>query len=172
MVRRWPRRTVHDLTVRQQHLMQLRRRHAMHSTLQRESETFHKQNAERKAPEIFRKKRRTRPRTEALAASAARVPAACPMIMNCGSIRRVLIPARKRHSFLSFPYVCPEPVLVKSCILYINGAKSAVFSPMWLAEGAATTRRFVACRQKTPFVISFPNSTSLYFVIWPPSLSW
>ena len=38
MVRRWPRRTVHDLTVRQQHLMQLRRRHAMHSTLQRERE--------------------------------------------------------------------------------------------------------------------------------------
>jgi hypothetical protein len=26
-----------------------------------------------------------------------------------------------------FPYVCPEPVLVKSCILYINGAKSGVF---------------------------------------------
>ena len=31
--------------------------------------------------------------------------------------------------FLSFPYVRPEPVLVKQCILYINGAKSAVFSP-------------------------------------------
>ena len=30
--------------------------------------------------------------------------------------------------FLSFPYyVCPEPVLVKQCILYINGSKSAVF---------------------------------------------
>jgi hypothetical protein len=26
---------------------------------------------------------------------------------------------------LSFPYVCPEPVLVKQCILYINGAKMA-----------------------------------------------
>jgi hypothetical protein len=33
----------------------------------------------------------------------------------------------KRHFFWSFPYVCPEPVLVKCWILYINGAKSAVF---------------------------------------------
>jgi hypothetical protein len=23
------------------------------------------------------------------------------------------VPCTKRHSFLSFPYVCPEPVLVK-----------------------------------------------------------
>jgi hypothetical protein len=30
-------------------------------------------------------------------------------------------------TFLSFPYVCPEPVLVKQCILYINGSKMAVF---------------------------------------------
>jgi hypothetical protein len=27
-------------------------------------------------------------------------------------------------SFLSFPYVCPEPVLVKCSFLYINGSKS------------------------------------------------
>ena len=34
----------------------------------------------------------------------------------------------KRHSFLNFSYVCPEPVLVKRCALYIqNGAKSGVF---------------------------------------------
>ena len=33
----------------------------------------------------------------------------------------------KRHSFLSFPYVCPEPVWVKCSFLYINGAKSGVF---------------------------------------------
>ena len=31
--------------------------------------------------------------------------------------------ARKRHSFLSFPYVCPEPVLVKSSFLCIDGSK-------------------------------------------------
>jgi hypothetical protein len=29
---------------------------------------------------------------------------------------------RKRHSFVGFPYVCPEPVLVKSSFLYLNGA--------------------------------------------------
>ena len=28
------------------------------------------------------------------------------------------------HSFLSFPYVWPEPVLVKSCISDLIGAKS------------------------------------------------
>jgi hypothetical protein len=33
----------------------------------------------------------------------------------------------KRHSFLNFLYVCPEPVLAKWCILYTNGAKSGVF---------------------------------------------
>jgi hypothetical protein len=37
------------------------------------------------------------------------------------------IPAKKRHSFLTFPYVCPEPVLVKCSFLYINGSKSGVF---------------------------------------------
>eukprot|EP01046_Picozoa_sp_COSAG06_P006571 COSAG06_NODE_310_length_17775_cov_9.971374_14_plen_113_part_00 len=28
------------------------------------------------------------------------------------------------HSFLSFPYVCPEPVLAKRSFLYVNGSKS------------------------------------------------
>jgi hypothetical protein len=36
-------------------------------------------------------------------------------------------PCEKRHSFLSFPYVFPEPVLVKLPFLYINGANSGVF---------------------------------------------
>jgi hypothetical protein len=36
-------------------------------------------------------------------------------------------PCEKRHSFFECcPYVCPEPVLVKWYILYINGAKSGV----------------------------------------------
>jgi hypothetical protein len=35
---------------------------------------------------------------------------------------------RKTASFLSFPYVFPEPVLAKCSILYINGSKKdAVF---------------------------------------------
>jgi hypothetical protein len=33
----------------------------------------------------------------------------------------------KRHLFLSFPYVCPEPVLATS-FLYINGSKMPVFA--------------------------------------------
>jgi hypothetical protein len=34
----------------------------------------------------------------------------------------------KRHLFLSFPYVCPEPVLGKSCIAYTNGSKMPFFA--------------------------------------------
>ena len=29
----------------------------------------------------------------------------------------------RRRLFLSFPYVCPEPVLVKRLLIYINGSK-------------------------------------------------
>jgi hypothetical protein len=35
--------------------------------------------------------------------------------------------------FECFLYVCPEPVLVKRCILYLNGTKSGVF-PMFLTS--------------------------------------
>ena len=35
----------------------------------------------------------------------------------------------KRHSFLNFSYVCPEPVLVKCSVLYTNGSKRGVFAP-------------------------------------------
>jgi hypothetical protein len=34
---------------------------------------------------------------------------------------------RKDIFFECFPYVCPEPVLVKRSFLYINGSKSGVF---------------------------------------------
>jgi hypothetical protein len=47
-------------------------------------------------------------------------------------------PIRKRHSFLSFPYVCPEPVLAKLSFIYINGAKNGVFLP-WERENAMLT---------------------------------
>ena len=36
-------------------------------------------------------------------------------------------PAPGACPFLSFPYVCPEPVLVKCSVLYINGAKRPFF---------------------------------------------
>eukprot|EP01046_Picozoa_sp_COSAG06_P022751 COSAG06_NODE_1779_length_8414_cov_9.276248_3_plen_208_part_00 len=45
--------------------------------------------------------------------------------------RRQAQPVRQtpRTSFVSaFPCVCPEPVLAKGCILYINGAKRTAFS--------------------------------------------
>jgi hypothetical protein len=46
------------------------------------------------------------------------------------AIRGSRVVLRENGTFFEcFPYVCPEPVLVKSCILYINGSKSAVFSP-------------------------------------------
>ena len=37
--------------------------------------------------------------------------------------RRLTLPEDKRSFILSFPCVCPEPVLVKYSFLYINGAK-------------------------------------------------
>ena len=39
----------------------------------------------------------------------------------------ISFPCEKRHFFLNFSYVCPEPVLVKCSFLFINGAKSGVF---------------------------------------------
>ena len=37
------------------------------------------------------------------------------------------LPCGKRHSILNFPMLSPEPVLVKSSFLNMNGAKSGVF---------------------------------------------
>ena len=36
---------------------------------------------------------------------------------------------KTHHSFLNFSYVCPEPVLVKRCILYIKAQEVAFFAP-------------------------------------------
>ena len=44
-----------------------------------------------------------------------------------GPVENLRSTCTKHHSFLNFPYVCPEPVLAKCSFLYINGAKSAVF---------------------------------------------
>jgi hypothetical protein len=57
----------------------------------------------------------------------------CPstiMSRNCACT--VATPSTCRHKthplfFECFPYVCPEPVLVKCSFLYINGSKSGVF---------------------------------------------
>jgi hypothetical protein len=51
-------------------------------------------------------------------AAAVRAADVVTEMRNCRPLRT------KRHSFLSFPYVCPEPVLVKrSLYIYINGSK-------------------------------------------------
>jgi hypothetical protein len=52
-------------------------------------------------------------------------------------------PFDKTGFVLSFPYVCPEPVLAKSSFLYINGAKSPFFH---LCDGAGGAHQVVpAC---------------------------
>ena len=54
----------------------------------------------------------------------------------------------KRHSFLNFSYVCPEPVLVKCSFCYKNGSNSGVFrTDAWAigpvhAEPAETVSRY------------------------------
>ena len=45
-----------------------------------------------------------------------------------------------------FPYVCPEPVLVKSCISYINGSKLPFFFHLRLRQQPTTARD----RQQSP----------------------
>jgi hypothetical protein len=49
-------------------------------------------------------------------------------------------PVRKRSFFWSFPYVCPEPVLVKSSFIYINGSKRPFFHLVWEVVGTPRAR--------------------------------
>jgi hypothetical protein len=46
---------------------------------------------------------------------------------SCLQGEAVVTPKKNATLFLSFPYVCPEPVLVNRSFLYINGSKSGVF---------------------------------------------
>jgi outer membrane protein assembly factor BamB len=65
----------------------------------------------------------------AVTAAAAGVGKSSPeMVIVTGSDSYVYgaLPIRKRYSFLSFPYVCPEPVLVKCSFIYVNGSKKTV----------------------------------------------
>ena len=65
------------------------------------------------------------PRVEQLS-HRAQVRASCCISQRL--LRRAgLLPVQQNGLFLRFPYGCPEPVLVKQCILYINGAKNGVF---------------------------------------------
>jgi hypothetical protein len=48
-----------------------------------------------------------------------------PVVLPSRKAESLLAPVRcdKNASFFEFPYVCPEPVLVKCSFLYINGSK-------------------------------------------------
>jgi hypothetical protein len=77
-----------------------------------------------------------------------------PRFLTCwrGALVEELCACEKRHSFLNFSYVCPEPVLVKGCILYINGiAKSGVFLTL---EIALCTNRW---KRSAPCVFQLPH---------------
>eukprot|EP01046_Picozoa_sp_COSAG06_P060271 COSAG06_NODE_12759_length_1333_cov_2.100486_3_plen_232_part_00 len=60
------------------------------------------------------------------------------------AIRPEAVPSLRQNGlFVSFPYVCPEPVLAKSSFLDINGAKSPIFH---LCDGAGGAHQVVpAC---------------------------
>ena len=47
---------------------------------------------------------------------------------RCGGAAALSTLQQKRSFFECFPYVCPEPVLVKISFLYINGAKTRLFT--------------------------------------------
>jgi hypothetical protein len=52
---------------------------------------------------------------------------------------------KKTVSFLSFLYVCPEPVLVKRSFLYINGSKRPFSYLRWASEATEFGRRCGPC---------------------------
>jgi hypothetical protein len=61
---------------------------------------------------------------------------------------------------LSFPYVCPEPVLVKRAFLYINGAKRPFFTSVtgWVKPGM-----WIA-GDGPPGVVKYPEKSSAFRV--------
>jgi hypothetical protein len=48
-------------------------------------------------------------------------------VLSLDMIKSAVSASATNGTFLSFAYVCPEPVLVKSSFLYINGQKSPFF---------------------------------------------
>ena len=53
------------------------------------------------------------------------------VLYRAAAASRAAVHAVMRNAtlFLSFPYLCPEPVLAKRCILYNNGSKRAFSAP-------------------------------------------
>ena len=74
------------------------------------------------------------------------------------------------HLFLSFPYVCPEPVLAKCSFLYINGSKMPFFAeidtPGHSASWAAGYPDAVAsCPLQTPGTAALDPSSNVTFTV-------
>jgi hypothetical protein len=87
---------------------------------------------------------------------------------HCIALWHAALTCEKRHSFLNFSYVCPEPVLVKCSVLYINGAKSGVFRTE--RKGSlvcALIKKQTKRKRHNPFLFEF----FLLFLILVPSLS-
>jgi hypothetical protein len=88
--------------------------------------------------------------------------------------RKVRLAIRERHSFLSFPYVCPEPVLVKRSLLYINGSKSTVsylrIQPSRRHPGSLTTDKTSGLLQRGP--LSGPAENTLPSTLSCLSRAW
>jgi hypothetical protein len=69
--------------------------------------------------------------------------------MDC-LLAMVASPEEKRCFGLSFPYVCPEPVLVKCSFLYVNGSKRSLLltEERCIHDALIPTTISVACEAK------------------------
>ena len=65
-----------------------------------------------------------------------------------------------RSFFECFPYVCPEPVLVKSSFLYINGSKRTF---CYLRAVWRWCRATSNCSERKQFVTTRPNCSFSFF---------
>jgi hypothetical protein len=64
--------------------------------------------------------------------------------------------------FLNFSYVCPEPVLVKRSLLYLNGAKKGVFLGRNLSLQISGHYSLEQARQFECGVVCLPDGIALF----------
>ena len=80
---------------------------------------------------------------------------------------------RKRR-FCEFPYVCPEPVLVKLSFLYRNGAKLSSITATGVTPSGPSTMcgRCLAVNSATDPVETLTPSFANFLMVCVPSRSW